>query len=60
MCKKARRWRAFVYPGVARFEIHKRYRRRFMAACPICNSEAEALDRTGDAEGFDCPSAWQI
>jgi hypothetical protein len=26
-----------------------------MAVCPICGSHAEALDRTGDAEGFDCP-----
>jgi hypothetical protein len=26
-----------------------------MTTCPICGAEAEALDRTGDAEGFDCP-----
>ena len=25
-----------------------------MATCPICKSEAAPLDRTGDAEGFDC------
>jgi hypothetical protein len=30
-------------------------RRLFMATCPICGAEAETLDRTGDAEGFDCP-----
>jgi len=24
--------------------------------CPICKSEAKPLDRTGDAEGFDCPT----
>jgi hypothetical protein len=26
-----------------------------MDTCPICGSEAETLDRTGDADGFDCP-----
>ena len=26
-----------------------------MPICPICQSEAKPLDRTGDAEGFDCP-----
>lgn len=26
-----------------------------MNQCPICSSEAAALDRTGDADGFDCP-----
>jgi hypothetical protein len=26
-----------------------------MTTCPICKSEATALNRTGDAEGFDCP-----
>jgi hypothetical protein len=26
-----------------------------MTTCPICGSEAGALDRTGDAEGYDCP-----
>lgn len=26
-----------------------------MATCPICGSETETLDTTGDAEGFDCP-----
>ncbi len=25
-----------------------------MTMCPICGSKAEALDRTGDADGFDC------
>jgi hypothetical protein len=24
--------------------------------CPICKSEATALDKTGDADGFDCQS----
>ena len=24
--------------------------------CPICKSPAQALDRTGDATGFDCPT----
>jgi hypothetical protein len=23
--------------------------------CPICGSAAETLDKTGDADGFDCP-----
>ena len=26
-----------------------------MNACPICGAETEELDRTGVAEGFDCP-----
>ena len=26
-----------------------------MAMCPICGALAKRLDRTGDAEGFDCP-----
>jgi hypothetical protein len=26
-----------------------------MVICPICESEAAALDKTGDADGFDCP-----
>lgn len=26
-----------------------------MTVCPICQSETKPLDRTGDAEGFDCP-----
>jgi hypothetical protein len=26
-----------------------------MATCPICGSETAALDKTGDATGFDCP-----
>jgi hypothetical protein len=26
-----------------------------MPICPICQSEAKALDKTGDADGFDCP-----
>jgi hypothetical protein len=25
-----------------------------MTHCPICGSEAAELDRTGDAEGYDC------
>lgn len=25
-----------------------------MIACPICGSDAAALPKTGDAEGFDC------
>ena len=25
-----------------------------MTNCPICGQEAKPLDRTGDAEGFDC------
>jgi hypothetical protein len=25
-----------------------------MTHCPICGAEVEELDRTGDAEGFDC------
>jgi len=25
-----------------------------MNTCPICGSDAGELDRTGDAEGFDC------
>jgi hypothetical protein len=25
-----------------------------MTTCPICRSEAAALDKTGDADGFDC------
>ena len=25
-----------------------------MAICPICKSEVKALDKTGDADGFDC------
>ena len=24
--------------------------------CPICKSEASELPRTGDADGFDCPT----
>jgi hypothetical protein len=27
-----------------------------MAICPICQSEVAALDKVGDAEGFDCPT----
>jgi hypothetical protein len=27
-----------------------------MAICPICKSEAAALDKVGGADGFDCPS----
>jgi hypothetical protein len=27
-----------------------------MKTCPICGSDAGALPRTGDAEGFDCPN----
>jgi hypothetical protein len=23
--------------------------------CPICKSTAKTLDKTGDADGFDCP-----
>jgi hypothetical protein len=26
-----------------------------MPICPICQSEAKALDKIGDADGFDCP-----
>lgn len=26
-----------------------------MPICPICQSKSEALDKTGDHEGFDCP-----
>jgi hypothetical protein len=26
-----------------------------MAICPICELEVAALDKTGDADGFDCP-----
>ncbi len=26
-----------------------------MTTCPICNSEAKTLAKTGDADGFDCP-----
>jgi hypothetical protein len=26
-----------------------------MAICPICQSEAKELDKTGDVDGFDCP-----
>ena len=25
-----------------------------MATCPICGAEAGELDKTGDADGFDC------
>jgi hypothetical protein len=25
------------------------------AICPICKSKVKRLDKTGDAEGFDCP-----
>ena len=25
-----------------------------MAICPICKSEVAALDKVGDADGFDC------
>ena len=25
-----------------------------MIVCPVCQSEAEPLDKTGDSEGFDC------
>jgi hypothetical protein len=25
-----------------------------MTTCPICGTEAAALDKTGDADGFDC------
>ncbi len=31
-----------------------------MPTCPICGSEAEALPKTGDAEGFDCPQHGQF
>jgi hypothetical protein len=27
-----------------------------MANCPICKSEAAELDKTGNADGFDCPN----
>jgi hypothetical protein len=26
-----------------------------MTVCPICKSDAEPLDRTGDHDGYDCP-----
>lgn len=26
-----------------------------MTICPICKTEAAALDKTGEADGFDCP-----
>jgi hypothetical protein len=26
-----------------------------MTTCPICGADAGELDRTGDADGFDCP-----
>ena len=29
---------------------------RMTLICPICNSVAQELDRTGDASGFYCPT----
>jgi hypothetical protein len=26
-----------------------------MTTCPICGSQVQVLDSTGDADGFDCP-----
>ena len=31
-----------------------------MPPCPICKKEATALPRTGDADGYDCPTNGQF
>jgi transcription elongation factor Elf1 len=38
-----------------RIMVVKALAERIMIFCPICGSQAEALDKTGDATGFDCP-----
>jgi len=42
--------------SIARFAQPKESIGSVMAICPICKSTAEALDKVGDGDGFDCPT----